>query len=312
MMSAPASTIGVQPFEWLTSSESLIPVLQSLSLPSHRTALHVGSGSSTLGEVLIQELGFDLVVNMDKDDETLQRMKERWRSRSDNADSMRFLCSDWIQPDATRQLQDTKFDLVLDKSTLDCALCSEHSTAALLTLVYDHLKPGGYYVVISFHQIQFLKPLLQDCPGTHWDVSTQVITCQVEDLIRGTTNKQPVDTTRTANVLICHKQLESEGEKLDYATVETHVQTTNNYWFQQLNPLLSHARRAQLERDFEGIEMKTLSECYQILFTDQERELLTYEFFLEDWDEYCKMHPSVTSVHHMTLAVALDFLNEMQ
>ena len=88
------------PFEWLTSPSSLKPliILHALTPLSHTTAasptlntktdhssdmqqtytgkaLHVGSGSSTLGEFLVEDLGYDLVVNIDKDVETLMKME---------------------------------------------------------------------------------------------------------------------------------------------------------------------------------------------------------------------------------------------
>ena len=96
------------------------------------------------------------------------------------------------------------FDLIVDKSTLDCLLCGDDGAARLLCQVYDHLKPpkgtssssnsnndtidtgsttdsgGGVYFVISFHPVDFILPLLQDCPGTNWDVTTHVVPRSVE------------------------------------------------------------------------------------------------------------------------------------
>ena len=65
-----------------------------------------------------------------------------------------------------------------------------------------------------------------------------------------------------------------------------------------------------------------LKQCYDILFTEAEKEHLTYDFFLEDWVTYCeqqhggsdKVGVSNTEFSRdgMTVDVALDFLREMQ
>ena len=71
----------IRPFEWLTNAESLKLLISehvlSSSEPSNsRKALHVGSGSSVVGEFLVEELDFDLVVNADKDEDTMNKMEE--------------------------------------------------------------------------------------------------------------------------------------------------------------------------------------------------------------------------------------------
>ena len=48
---------------------------------------------------------------------------------------------------------DGSFDVVLDKSTMDALLCGDNSflmTAKMLHEVQRVLKPGGYYVMISY------------------------------------------------------------------------------------------------------------------------------------------------------------------
>ena len=235
------------PFEWLTSPSSLKPliILHALTPQSHtpvassahdtntdhfdykqRTnrgrALHVGSGSSTLGEFLIEDLGYDLVVNIDKDVETLKKMERRWQRRQrrktqENAFSSTSIsdksCNDGklgqldfvpfdfnaapseaISPEAAQSditqpssstdwsYPDASFDLVLDKSTLDCTLCSDDATASLLGLVYRSLRPGGTYMLISFHALDLLLPLLANLPGAEWEVTCTAMQRQAESL----------------------------------------------------------------------------------------------------------------------------------
>lgn len=308
-----------RPFEWLTSSESVIPLINSLDLPEDRLALHVGCGSSTMGEVLISELNFQFVLNIDKDRETLEGMKERWAKVEAKypQKKMKFRCVDWMEEEDCT-LQKT-FNVILDKSTLDCTLCSDRSTAGLIKLVHDHLSVGGYYIIISFHDVQLLLPMLQNCPGTKWKVSHNVMTREVEDLISkkkrslkcshaslNESNKKTSES-QTVNVIICQKF--EVGNNLSVDIVQRHVNQTNDTWFQSLNPLLSKGRRRQLQRSFSG--NKDLKHCYKELFTDLERESLTYEFFLQDWDAYCQTRPSISKTS-MSLETALDFLQEMQ
>lgn len=98
------------------------------------------------------------------------------------------------------------FDLVLDKSTLDCLLCSETEVVTgLLCEVYRALRIpgvhftaekevdcdatdgnwdwGGIYVLVTFHPKEFIEKLLVDLPGAEWDVVHEVVTREVEDVV---------------------------------------------------------------------------------------------------------------------------------
>ena len=45
--------------------------------------------------------------------------------------------------------QSYNFDLILDKSTLDCLLCSDDGAAGPLSIIYNHLIHGGIYFVLT-------------------------------------------------------------------------------------------------------------------------------------------------------------------
>jgi hypothetical protein len=103
---------------------------------------------------------------------------------------------------------------------------------------------------------------------------------------------------------------------LDRDAVRKHVEQCCNEWFKTTNPMVTVERENEISLAFASASTDNsgaidLRQCYDILFTDSEKEHLTYEYFLEDWDAYCEMH-CITAQTCMTLKVALDFLTEMQ
>ncbi len=317
----------MRPFEWLTSPGSLRSILSTIS-EGNKTALHIGSGSSTVGEFLVEELSYHLVIDVDKDEETLQRMKQRWHERclKTGVDQSRL---QHVNVDFTKssieQAQDASFSLVLDKSTLDCTLCSEHATAALLVEVYRCMAVGGCYLLISFHEKDLLLPLLRDLPGADWVVTCQTMARQVERLDDHSNleSKNPISEDSATshgtdtysshhsplNVLLAQKM---EGEGNHHLSIDQtidHVHRVNDSWFQQSRPLLTRQRHQQLQSSF-SLPLP-LPEAYQCLFTEAEREQLTYEYFLEDWNAFCeKRNCQVDS--RIDFDVAIEFLKEMQ
>jgi len=341
------------PFEWLTSPASLQPhilaALQARSSSSdddeetsssrRQRVLHVGCGSSILGELLVTNPliypSVQQVVNVDIDAEILQQMQERWRQRhpaqqcdnphhSEEEDASKMLFETIDFTSERLQWEDASFDLILDKSTLDCLLCTDRATAGLLAEVYRVLKPGGVYLLISFHQKDFLQPLLSNLPGSDWEVSHSVMNREVEDLIsskQGTKtafnpclnydNEDEPDYRRTLNVFQCRKQREVvTNHELDWDAVYHHVHFTNDQWFRVQNPMLSEERKDEIHSAFNG-ETLALEDAYKVIFTEAEREHLEYEGFIEDWKAFLESH-SDAAADRVSSVVAIDFLDEMQ
>ncbi|GFH54129.1 hypothetical protein CTEN210_10604 [Chaetoceros tenuissimus] len=163
------------PFEWLTNFSTLTPHLNPSKLfPTENDdgcetihlhqlqVLHIGCGSSTLGEMLLQTFDrYHHVINVDVDIETLLGMKKRWLtlvekwnqvngSSSDKpyTGQLSFAYMDFQSKhqkhvkglDDVFESNSQKFDLILDKSTLDCLLCSDDGAAGLICKVHQHLK----------------------------------------------------------------------------------------------------------------------------------------------------------------------------
>ena len=377
----PLSHSALQPFDWLTSAASLESILcPMLCSESTNQVLHVGCGSSTLGELLIEDTRYNVsrVVNVDCDTETLQRMEQRWKHKVDQSrstnntlveEAMEFVTADFTLPDALRHYTEhssniSKFDVVLDKSTLDCMLCSDTGAIGLFLETYRCLKEdGGVYLVISFHPSDFILPLLQNLPGAHWDVVCTSIPRQMEQLKRVESNNmlsngsvaklgnvtddassesinnkytwssgtfQPDERyVKYVTVVTCRRRLNdsSSSNELDWDQVYEHVHRVNNRWYQQTNPMLTKERVQTIERAFALSTHETtsnkmelpLQECYPILFTDDERENLSYEDFLDDWRSFLSKYSNNSEqegeellADSMSFATAIAFLHVMQ
>jgi SAM-dependent methyltransferase len=342
VMQCDESSEDIRPFEWLTSPSSLgVRIREALEGSvkadgdgSH--VLHVGCGSSALGEYLLENstlYGISRVINVDKDVSTLRRMRSRWKKKNAGLDDCRLQYEQVDLLTEKTKCESNTIDLVIDKSTLDCTLCSDETTASLLTEVYRLLKAnGGVYLLVSFHNVGLLQPLLENCPGTDWDVSHSVMMRQVEDLTsRDTRCISPQKASRmesstawtessctpdemyrkTVNVFFCRRRPSGDHtHELDRTSVSHHVNETSNKWYRDESPMLTEQRKMDLRNAF-GDGTLDLESCYRMVFSEEERDHLDFEFFLDDWKSFCERGISVGS-DHMDYATAVAFLEEMQ
>jgi hypothetical protein len=125
---------------------------------------------------------------------------------------------------------------------------------------------------------------------------------------------------RTISVFTCrklHTNSPAQRNTLDREEVRRHVEQCCNEHYKTTNPMVTTEREQEISLAFAkfttvGPGTLDIRQCYDILFTDAEKEHLEYEYFLEDWHAYCENHTDVTARDSMTLNVALDFLREMQ
>lgn len=410
------------PFEWLTNFQSL----RHLVLPSYiigstshacsfkLNALHVGCGTSTVGESLLcllerdehgNQLQYGHVVNVDVDRHALKEMQHRWRQRelqTQQLDDITLGAMDWRyldfkseescrlaldplyhnleQPLPCNSNNDVGgyFDLVLDKSTLDCLLCSETDVVSVfLCEVYRALRiptlesepsldvdnkhtSGGVYVLVTFHPLEFIQQLLEELPGAHWDIEYEVIkrkadivntidALEVDEVVSGTNESDlpPVSSAwisgsfcpdenyrKTITVFTCRRRLNPQEEEtkqtyaLDRHLVREHIEATCDKWYQTTSPMVTTEREAKLRQDFQNAYLSQqqadsavteevaldLKTCYEILFTKEEKQVLPYDYFIEDWDAYCQNQCRGEDFPRdgMTIKTAIDFLKEMQ
>ena len=351
----------LRPFEWLTSSTSLKPhILKGLrdinqqqqqesqskdysgnndmtcdannyATNYNNKVLHIGCGSSVLGEHLLEDNDYNVsyVLNIDYDQDILDRMEQRWNKKKQMATTSTIQNKELVfqqceLTDRTTKIiaADNSFDLIIDKSTLDCLLCSPtESVTAFLTEVYRLMNATtGVYICITFHSIQFMIPILQDLPGAEWDVTYEIIPRQSENLNDYvSTNTVPIITTtttttttttntvtpvvssidgpdlddkfKTFKVITCRRRRrhphDAVTEHLDWDDVCDHVQRTSNEWFQQEHPFLTDERVEEIHTIFQNSTELSLREVYDQCFTINEKEHYFYEDdFLSDWETF--------------------------
>jgi hypothetical protein len=223
------------PEETVCNGEELKHTQENLDYPAKikLNALHVGCGTSTVGEALMclcervnvsnnseKEVQYILkyghVVNVDIDNTALDSMQKRWEKQQvHDVGKMDWRYIDFANEETCRMALDPYqtmssctqgggyFDLVLDKSTFDCLLCSEYeAVVGLLCEVYHSLRIpaaitktsvginrdqqsesrwGGVYVLITFHPLEFVRQMLTELPGAEWAVEHEVVRREVED-----------------------------------------------------------------------------------------------------------------------------------
>jgi len=182
-----------------------------------------------------------------------------------------------------------------------------------------------------------------------WDVCSLARNSSSYDCTRDTGEGSSTEKSKSlfVNVYIFRKQIGGSTEEVgkcshEYrSSVREHIRSVNDIWFTKMNPMLTSARENRLRQAFAegianhidasilndpGIEMPQsgyhvprdclpLRDCYDVLFTDTEREHLDFSFFLEDWKIFQEGRDQLgesLSQDGMNLDTALQFLHEMQ
>ena len=175
--------------EWLTSYESLEELLSPHNLFKEKiessikneqkadislSVFHVGCGTSDVGSSLVKRYPdfYKYVLNVDNDAEFILEMQEKEIESNE-------MKSEYLQLDLDDESMCEKelskrskngFDLVIDKSTLDCMLCAESTACGLLTQIYNNLKwdGTGVYFLITYHSRELILSLLNQNNIMKW------------------------------------------------------------------------------------------------------------------------------------------------
>jgi len=130
-------------FDWLEDYRSLKPLLSDL-LTRESKVLVLGCGNAEFSEDLYDD-GYHNLFNIDISSVVITQMSERNKHR----DVMKYEVMD------VRDIKyaDGFFDVAIDKSTIDALLCGDNAyvnVAIMLKEVQRVLKPGGFYIAISY------------------------------------------------------------------------------------------------------------------------------------------------------------------
>jgi len=119
-------------------------LLDTFLTTANQKILILGCGNSQLSADMYNN-GYKNIVNIDVSHVVIQQMQLKHVDLVD----MRWICMDA----KALEFPDSSFDLVLDKGTVDAISCSARSFADINQVnkeVSRVLKPGGYFVVISY------------------------------------------------------------------------------------------------------------------------------------------------------------------
>jgi ubiquinone/menaquinone biosynthesis C-methylase UbiE len=133
-------------FDWLEDYSSLKSIIDSLNFDREKSQILIlGCGNAEFSEDMYKD-GFENIFNIDISSICIEQMKERNKNTK-----MLYEVMD------VRDLQypSNKFDLAIDKSTIDALLCGENSfvnVAKMMKEAQRTLKEGGIYMAISYGQ----------------------------------------------------------------------------------------------------------------------------------------------------------------
>ena len=105
-------------FDWLEDYKSLKPTILKLNLLKDSQILNLGCGNSPFCEDMYDD-GFHNINNIDISNNAIELMKKRNLKREE----MTFEVMDV----RNLKFEDSKFDLAVDKSTIDALLCGNSS-----------------------------------------------------------------------------------------------------------------------------------------------------------------------------------------
>jgi len=128
--------------------------------------LHLGCGTSDLGDALVSHLGFASVLNVDFSDAAIAFQVERLAG-SAGGGRQQYVVGDATHLDG---IADERFDVVVDKGTMDSLLQvrdEEHIAAgcAAVAEMLRVLRGGGVATLISIIPPAIRLPALQECLG---------------------------------------------------------------------------------------------------------------------------------------------------
>ncbi|KAF2074051.1 hypothetical protein CYY_004620, partial [Polysphondylium violaceum] len=151
-------------FDWYHGYSTLKNFLSKFVQKSD-SILNIGCGNSKIGEDMNDD-SFTNIFNIDYSEPCIEIMKERTKHRVG--------CEYLTMDGRDMTFEDNSFHAVLDKGTLDAISCFGVEDAKQMCLEVSRiLKPGGFFIVLSYGSPDARLPILQN---THynWTVSVRM------------------------------------------------------------------------------------------------------------------------------------------
>ncbi|EFA76649.1 hypothetical protein PPL_09954 [Heterostelium album PN500] len=154
-------------FDWYHGYKTLKPFLSKYFLKLDRI-LMLGCGNSKLGEDMNDD-EYKEIVNIDFSDVLIQDMKNRTVGR----EGLEYLTMDGRDMD----FESDSFDSIFDKGTIDAVMCSDDDNSnakRMITEVSRVLKPGGFFVVMTYGSPENRLPVL-NVANYNWTVYMRML-----------------------------------------------------------------------------------------------------------------------------------------
>lgn len=145
-------------FDWIVSYMELKqffhPSITGLSQDiSSQQILVCGCGTSKLSSDMVEKGGYQFVHSFDNDLDCVEHMQQR-HSNDKRLNWHHYDIVERCGRDTDFFAETTKFDVVVDKGTLD-AILVEGSVSPMLTEVHRLMKRDGVYIICSIHTRYF-------------------------------------------------------------------------------------------------------------------------------------------------------------
>lgn len=164
-----------EPFDWYQRWDGIKDTVNPLLNPNCNILI-LGCGNSRLGEELYDE-GHTQLTNIDISGVVVEAMTEKYRDKS----SMSFQQMDCRQLDFPPQ----KFDVVIDKGTLDSILCGDGSTRNIhktLTEISRVLTNEGVFICISHGEPSYRMTYMH-CQEFEWNCEVKTVSKPMMGLV---------------------------------------------------------------------------------------------------------------------------------
>ena len=118
-------------FDWLESYASLNSYLSPYLTNKDMKILIIGCGNAKFSEDLYDD-GFENIVNNDISSVVIAKMKER--------NAIKRPKMEWLVMDVTdmSDLSSNSFDLIIDKSTIDCLSCGDQAVLKIAKMLKEN------------------------------------------------------------------------------------------------------------------------------------------------------------------------------